>query len=53
MPETPKVQICNAEACAIADTQKSVHDWLLEYFNKDEICRSIWKTLKTTWEQTY
>ena len=37
MPKTPKVQICNGEACSKAGTQGFVHEWLLGYFDKDEI----------------
>ncbi len=37
MSKTPKIQICNGEACTQASTQKYVHEWCLEYFNEDEI----------------
>ncbi|MEN8122051.1 MAG: hypothetical protein ABFS35_17005 [Bacteroidota bacterium] len=39
MSKTPKVQICNGEACTKAGTQGFVHEWLLEYFDEDEIGR--------------
>ncbi|RLD68084.1 MAG: hypothetical protein DRI95_03780 [Bacteroidetes bacterium] len=37
MFKTPKVQICNGVACTKAGTQGFVHEWLLEYFNENEI----------------
>ena len=37
MPKISKVQICNGEACTKAGTQSFIHEWLLEYFNEDEI----------------
>ena len=37
MSKTPKVYICNGEACTKSGTQGFVHEWLLEYFNEDEI----------------
>ncbi|RLD79915.1 MAG: hypothetical protein DRJ10_08115, partial [Bacteroidetes bacterium] len=43
MSKTPKIQICNGEACTQASTQKYVHEWCQEYFNEDdtnwEVCR--------------
>lgn len=37
MPKTIKVQICNGKACTKADTQAFVREWLLEYFEENEI----------------
>jgi len=37
MPEKTKIKTCNGEACTKAGTQGFVHEWLLEYFNKNEI----------------